>query len=65
MSKIRSDLQKKTLNLRRGDWDYLDRLTSGEGINPSTLIRVLVSNYVDRKRKENPEPDLSSLDFEV
>lgn len=45
------NLEKKTLNFREGDWDYLESLFTHQGIGPSIVIRTLVSNYVDARRK--------------
>ena len=40
-------LERKTLNLRQGDWQYLDQQFTSKGISVSVLIRYLVSRYVD------------------
>lgn len=57
-------LEKKTLHLRTGDWEYLDGLVAPSTLTTSLLIRKLVSNYVDAQQaKETPitvdvEPEL-------
>lgn len=57
---MKADLQKHTLYLREGDWDYLESLFRQSGIATSLVIRTLVSNYVDKKRKEY-EPQASEM----
>jgi hypothetical protein len=48
---MRSDeLEKKTLNLRRGDWEFLTETYQPKGVNTSTLVRKVISNLVDRIR---------------
>jgi len=49
---MKADLQKHTLSLRRGDWDYLESIFKPNGLPTSVAIRTLVSNFVDRKRQE-------------
>lgn len=49
---MKADLQKHTLHLREGDWDYLESMFKPNGIATSVAIRTLVSNFVDKKRKE-------------
>lgn len=44
------DLQKHTLNLRAGDYDYLDSLLSPQGIPTAQYIRLLVAKQVDAFR---------------
>lgn len=46
------DLQKHTLNLRKGDWDYLESICRPNGISTSLAVRTLISQYVDQKRAE-------------
>lgn len=40
------DLQKHTLNLRRGDMDKLALLFPGR--NPSVVLRQIISKFLDR-----------------
>lgn len=44
------DLEKKTLNLRRGDWAYMESVLGPTGVHTSTFIRLLVSRRVDELR---------------
>lgn len=46
------DLEKKTLNFRRGDWDYVESILGPSGIHTSTFIRLLVSRRVDELRAQ-------------
>lgn len=50
-----TNLQKVTLNLRPGDWDYIESIYKSNGIPTSQVIRKIVSNFVDaRKTQEAP-----------
>jgi hypothetical protein len=49
---MRTDIQKHTLNLRKGDWDYLESMFKPNGVATAVAVRTLISNFVDRKRKE-------------
>ena len=49
---MKADLQKHTLHLRRGDWDYLESICKPNGLATSLAVRTLVSQYVDVKRAE-------------
>jgi len=60
---MKADLQKHTLNLREGDWDFLESIFRPNGIPTSVAVRTIISNYVDKKRIEqeaikNETPDL-------
>lgn len=49
------NLEKKTLNFRAGDWDFLESLYHSRGIPPSIAIRTIISNFVDQyQRNEDP-----------
>lgn len=49
------DLQKVTLNLRAGDWDYLSTLCAPRGIATAVAIRNIISARVDELRaREEP-----------
>ena len=50
-----NDLQKHTLHLREGDWDYIESIYKSHGIATSLIIRSLVSNFVDKKRKQEKD----------
>ena len=42
-----TNLHKKTLNLRRGDWEYLEERYSVRGLFASVVVRYIVSQHVD------------------
>jgi len=48
-----SNLQKHTLNLRRGDWDFLESVYKPHGVGTSEVVRALVRDFVDKKRRES------------
>lgn len=49
------DLTKHTLNLRRGDIDYIATIAQANGIPSAFIVRRIVSDYVDKMRaKESP-----------
>lgn len=50
MSRANPDLQKVTLNLRQGDFDYLASICNHRGIPTSALVRNIISNKVDELR---------------
>lgn len=50
MSKKNQDLQKVTLNLREGDWEYMTSILAPSGVHTSTFVRLLVSRRVDELR---------------
>ena len=67
---MKKPLQKHTLNLREGDWDYLESIFKPNGIDVSFVIRSLVSKLVDTKRAEeaaaNPtNTHVTSLDIDL
>lgn len=47
-------LQKHTLNLRAGDMDFLKKVYRPQGVNPSVIIRRLVSKAVDQLAEKHP-----------
>lgn len=51
------DLEKKTLNLRRGDWDFIESICRPRGIPTSVGVRTIISQYVDARRPTN-QPNL-------
>jgi hypothetical protein len=55
-----TSIKKHTLNLREGDWDYLESIARGKCIPTSLVIRTLVSNKVDelRARENSTVPEL-------
>lgn len=60
------NIEKKTLNFRAGDWDYITSVFGPQGVFTSTVVRSLVSKWVDEHAKgvkqdqaaKNPEVDL-------
>lgn len=52
---MKADLQKHTLHLRRGDWDFLESMFKPNGVPTSVAVRTLISNFVDKKRKEEQD----------
>ena len=59
-------LQKHTLNLRSGDWDYLESIFKANGIATAVVIRTLVSNLVDKKKAaDTTNENVSSIDVEL
>ena len=50
----RSDLQKHTLNLRTGDYDYLSRFYHSRGVTAADVIRSIISQHVDALQKMEP-----------
>lgn len=52
------DLEKKTLNLRRGDWDFIESICRPRGIPTSVGVRTILSNYVDAHRRETQVTDV-------
>lgn len=52
---MQTNLKKHTLNLRDGDWDYIESIARPNGIATGVIVRTLISNYVDAQRaKESP-----------
>lgn len=49
---MRADIRKHTLNLREGDWDFLESIYKPNGIPTAVAIRTLISNFVDKKKAE-------------
>lgn len=63
---MKADLEKKTLNIRTGDWDYIESIAKPQGFATSEVVRLLISNFVDQKRKtEKTSNDFSTLDLEI
>ncbi len=58
-----NNLQKKTLNLRNGDWDYLEMMYQGQGIGPSIVIRTLIAKFVDQAKAQTQQNE--NLDVKV
>lgn len=45
------DITKHTLNLRAGDWDFIESIFKPRGVATSIVVRSLISKYVDEHRK--------------
>lgn len=52
-------LQKHTLNLRRGDWDYLESVFGAQNIPTSIAVRSIISKAVDHMRAQESPADFS------
>lgn len=53
---MKADLQKHTLFLRKGDWDYLESAYRPGGTPTSLVVRTLVSAHVDKLRRKEEGP---------
>lgn len=62
---VKADLQKHTLNLRSGDWDEIEAWAKPEGLSTSEVVRILVSNFVDKRRKQLPQVNTSEIDIKL
>ena len=63
MGRKNLDLEKQTMNYRRGDWDFLNSILAPRGIATSEFIRELVSKKVDALRAQlDPQPEEISID---
>ena len=54
----RDEISKHTLNLRSGDWDYIESIYKARGIATAVVVRSLVSRFVDAKRSGEDRTDL-------
>ena len=54
----RDEISKHTLNLRAGDWDYIESIYKPRGIATAVVVRSLVSRFVDAKRSGEDRTDL-------
>ena len=61
----KTDLQKHTLHLRRGDWDFIETVGGPNGIATSVIIRTIVSNFVDERRGTEHPPALENLEVKI
>jgi hypothetical protein len=48
----RDDLQKHTMHLRAGDFEYIGKLYNPRGVSTANAIRKLIANYVDQFRAQ-------------
>lgn len=58
-----SELQKHTLNLRKGDYEWLADNFANTGNPASSVIRMIVSNFVDKLAAQHKDiqPDLTEV----
>lgn len=54
------NLQKHTLNLRRGDWDYLESVFAAQNVPTSIVVRRIISQAVDHMRAQE-----TPIDFQL
>ena len=45
------DISKHTLNLRSGDWDFIESIYKPRGIATSIIVRSIIARFVDEHRK--------------
>ena len=62
---MKADLQKHTLHLRLGDWDYVESIAKPNGIPTSAVVRTLVSGFVDKKRAEERARNGDTPDLDI
>ncbi|TXH44225.1 MAG: hypothetical protein E6Q97_33085 [Desulfurellales bacterium] len=55
------NLQKHTLLLRKGDFDFLEGAFHARGVPPSIVIRKLVSKLVDSLQQNASAEELSKI----
>lgn len=58
------DLQKHTLLLREGDYEFLNSIYRAKRLTAAVVIRALVSSAVDRIKQQanlSESPDLQEL----
>jgi hypothetical protein len=57
---MKLDLTKHTLNLRQGDWDFLESVYQQQGVPTAAVVRALVSGHVNklRNRESTTAPDI-------
>lgn len=58
---MKADIQKHTLNLRSGDWDYIESMYKPNGISTSVVVRTMISNFVDKKRDQESRLSTTSI----
>lgn len=49
---MKTPLTKVTLNLREGDFDYLQSAYYSAGVGASAIVRTLVARHVDQLREK-------------
>ncbi len=55
------NLQKHTLHLRKGDFEFLEGAFHARGVPPSIVIRKLVSKLVDSLQQNASAEELSKI----
>lgn len=55
------DLHKKTLNLRRGDFEYIAGAFATRNVSASYVIRAVISQFVDQLRSSNDTPEITGV----
>lgn len=56
------ELQKHTLNLRKGDFQAIADAYVGTGMDASTVIRLTVANLVDRLNAPTEQVELPHIE---
>lgn len=54
----KTTLQKHTLNLRAGDWDYITARFAPKGHHTSNVVRAVVSKFVDAMQDQDEKADI-------
>ena len=47
-----SNLERTTVNLRMGDYAYIQEYAQGRGIPASLVIRFIISEFVDNSKRD-------------
>ena len=56
-------VEKKTLNFREGDWEYLTHIYQPQGLSTSEVIRSITSRLVDSIRKTETPVNLKGVEL--
>lgn len=56
------NLKKHTLHLRAGDFDYLSTICAEHNVPTVTLVRRIISRYVDDLRKKEAPMDTTLME---
>lgn len=62
---MKINTHKHTMHLRTGDWDYIESIFKPHGIATSVVIRTLVSNYVDAKKRQEEKDEPVNVQFDL
>lgn len=52
------DIEKTTVNLRRGDMDFLKDIGRARGIPASLILRRIISEWIDARKTESSLNDI-------